>query len=134
MNINTAEVLHRGMSCLLEKMNVIEAEQFIFLALILHTIQQLLKAVPFVIMARHTSAILTLSEIQPLQIKVRFIIARIYISKILILPITQQLWAVRLRATECSTSVVPTLLITPLTMPVAQLTPGHGNMKIIPIM
>ena len=31
MNINTAEVLHRGMSCLLEKMNVIEAEQFIFL-------------------------------------------------------------------------------------------------------
>lgn len=31
MSGNTAEVLTRGMECLLEKMSIVEAEQFIFL-------------------------------------------------------------------------------------------------------
>ena len=31
MNGNTADVLSRGMECLLEKMSIVEAEQFIFL-------------------------------------------------------------------------------------------------------
>ena len=31
MSSNTAEVLDRGMECLLEKMSIVEAEQFIFL-------------------------------------------------------------------------------------------------------
>ena len=31
MNSNTADVLSRGMECLLEKMSIVEAEQFIFL-------------------------------------------------------------------------------------------------------